>query len=239
MYTPTALWRFSNLCIFLLVAPAIAQLDQLPQCALSCSLSTLGGTGCGVTDFACVCQSNEFIGSLVPCLREDCTESESDQTLQAVQALCVSAGVTLSIPPTATARGTSTSSRTTPASVTSTTSSPEVPTLITDSDSEPPTTQATSRTTMRTIGRGATDQPSPSSISNSGPSLSTGAIAGIAVGVGALVIALIVCLYVIYRLKSQKKTVPVATSNGSPPDQLGGIGPDNDLPGQLVTGGRG
>ncbi|KAF3217588.1 hypothetical protein TWF106_007896 [Orbilia oligospora] len=210
-----------------------------PASTMRRDLSTLGGTGCGVTDFACVCQSNEFIGSLVPCLREDCTESESDQTLQAVQALCVSAGVTLSIPPTATARGTSTSSRTTPASVTSTTSSPEVPTLITDSDSEPPTTQATSRTTMRTIGRGATDQPSPSSISNSGPSLSTGAIAGIAVGVGALVIALIVCLYVIYRLKSQKKTVPVATSNGSPPDQLGGIGPDNDLPGQLVTGGRG
>ncbi|KAF3294719.1 hypothetical protein TWF132_003192 [Orbilia oligospora] len=104
---------------------------------------------------------------------------------------------------------------------------------------------------MTTTERGATGQPSPSStpppnntstpgpVSNSGSSLSTGAIAGIAVGVGALVIALIVCLYVIYRLKSQKKTVPVATSNGGPTDQLGGIGPDNDLPGQIVTGGRG
>ncbi|KAF3290986.1 hypothetical protein TWF970_000242 [Orbilia oligospora] len=238
MYTPTTLWRFLTSCIFLLVAPAIAQLDQLPQCAITCSIPTLQDTGCEATDFTCICQSNKFIGNLVPCIQETCTESESEQTIQAAQALCASAGVTLSIPPTATARGTSISSRTTPASVTSTTSSPEVSTPITTSNSEPPTTQTTPRTTMTTIERGATGQLSPSSISNSGSSLSTGAIAGIAVGVGALVVALIVCSYVIYRLKSQKKTVPVATSNGSTTDQLGGIGPDNDLPGQLVKGGR-
>ncbi|KAF3153887.1 Transient receptor putative cation channel sub A member 1 [Orbilia oligospora] len=208
---------------------------------LTCSISALQGTDCQATDIACICQSNEFIGNLAPCARETCTESEVDQTIRAAQQLCASAGVTLSVPPTATARGTSTSSSTTPASVTSTTVS----------SSEPLTTQTTSRTTMTTTERGATGQPSPSSTSppnntptlgpvpNSGSSLSTGAIVGIAVGVGALVIALIVCLYVIYRLKSQKKTVPVATSNGSPTDQLGGIGPDNDLPGQIVTGGRG
>ncbi|KAK6500812.1 hypothetical protein TWF506_003575 [Arthrobotrys conoides] len=244
---------------FLLAASAVAQLDQIPTCALSCAITSLGATGCPQTDFACICQSTEFISGLAPCIQSSCTQEDRDQTLRAAQLLCANAGIDLSISsdvPSSTRISSSTSSST------STSTSTSSPTLTSTNNPILPPSQIPSRTTTSTAPDTTSSESSSTSITtssntptiNSVPStnsnnLSSGVIAGIAVGAGVLVISLIVCLYIIYRLRDRKKPVPAMSSNGSTgnhhnqwggivQDNWGGIGPDNDLPGQLVTGGR-
>lgn len=115
------------------------QLDQIPQCALSCALGSLQSTGCQTTDFACICQANAFVSSLVPCVQGGCSQAEFDATVEAARSLCDSAGVTLSIP-----TGAPETSTSAPA-----TSSESAPTTETEAatTSAPPSTETGAATT--------------------------------------------------------------------------------------------
>ncbi|EPS45776.1 hypothetical protein H072_156 [Dactylellina haptotyla CBS 200.50] len=236
----------------------VAQLDALPQCALSCALSSLSGTNCNGTDFACICNASSFIDSLVPCTRNACSASEFDQTVAAAQGLCSSAGVDLRLPttiggptgittlilsdptlPSPTSIFTSNIPAvdvpTVPSGIsgfssrdTSQTSSPRTQTTSTRSS----TSIRTSTTSSTSFGTSTTSTRSSSTPSAStspqpatGSKLGSGAIAGIAVGVGVPLLA--ICLFVGFRMGRQKPDVPVVPINNDPEArEWGGIGPD-------------
>ncbi|KAF3107528.1 hypothetical protein TWF569_007491 [Orbilia oligospora] len=73
-------------------------------------------------------------------------------------------------------------------------------------------------------------------ILNENSRLAAGAIAGMRVGFGVLFISLMICLYIIYRLKIRQWDRSLVKEDLGAAEQWGGIGPDNDAPGQLDTG---
>ncbi|KAF3157894.1 hypothetical protein TWF225_001812 [Orbilia oligospora] len=79
-------------------ALAAAQLDQIPTCALTCAITSLGSTGCSQTDIACICKASSFLTGILSCIQGSCTPAEIEQTLGAAQGLCASAGVTITVP---------------------------------------------------------------------------------------------------------------------------------------------
>lgn len=120
-------------------ALAAAQLSAIPQCALTCAISSIGASGCSETDIKCICSASAFLTSITSCVQGSCTAAELAQTLKAAQGLCSSAGVTLSLPgtaPTSTAAPVSSSS--------SAAAPPPVSTTTTTSAAAPPATYGSS-----------------------------------------------------------------------------------------------
>lgn len=79
-------------------ALAVAQLDQIPTCALSCAITSIGSSGCAQTDIACICSASSFLTGILTCIQGSCTAAEIEQTLGAAQVLCAGAGVTITLP---------------------------------------------------------------------------------------------------------------------------------------------
>ncbi|KAF8239081.1 hypothetical protein L208DRAFT_1386521 [Tricholoma matsutake] len=74
-------------------------LFPLPQCALSCALSAIAGTGCTLTDVACICSSALFITSLNGCIGTACSPADQASTIAFAQQYCATAGVMLGLCP--------------------------------------------------------------------------------------------------------------------------------------------
>jgi hypothetical protein len=55
-----------------LASVGTAQLENIPGCALSCFLTSLGSDGCTtLTDFACHCKSaDKLFASVIPCVQK-------------------------------------------------------------------------------------------------------------------------------------------------------------------------
>ncbi|KAK6529040.1 hypothetical protein TWF694_004260 [Orbilia ellipsospora] len=117
---------------------------DIPQCALSCALGSLGSTGCGQTDFACICKASAFIEGLVPCVKGACSPADYEKTLTAAQGLCQQAGVSLSVPAGAAATSAAGSSSAAASSAAATTSAPSTEATGVTSASSEPTSAATS-----------------------------------------------------------------------------------------------
>ncbi|KAJ6262455.1 GPI anchored CFEM domain protein [Drechslerella dactyloides] len=74
------------------------QIAGIPQCALTCALSSLGSTGCtDASDFGCICKASSFIESLIPCVKGACSPADFQGTVEGAQKLCSGAGVTLDV----------------------------------------------------------------------------------------------------------------------------------------------
>jgi hypothetical protein len=114
-------------------AIASAQLNQIPTCALSCAISSIGGSGCAQTDIACICSASSFLTGILSCIQGSCSPAEIQQTLAAAQVLCADAGVTITVPGG------------TPATTTS--AAPAPPTTTAAPEPEPTTTEAETETT--------------------------------------------------------------------------------------------
>ncbi|MCJ1250250.1 Mucin-13 [Trapelia coarctata] len=82
-----------------LAAPLVSaqSLNGLPTCAETAAISALGSTGCGLTDFACICKNSAFLTSLQPQVAAACSPSDLAAALTFAQQLCASVGVTLTI----------------------------------------------------------------------------------------------------------------------------------------------
>ncbi|KAF3941167.1 hypothetical protein ABW19_dt0207260 [Dactylella cylindrospora] len=215
--------------IYILLATKIvlvaSQLENLPSCALTCALSSLGSTGCDTTDIACICGASEFIDSLVPCVESACTTSEYETTIEAASGLCLAAGVTLSVPNPVSS---TTSSRQSASSTLAPSSDVGVnPPIATGSTSSPdPTTQtllpptslssSTSRSTSQSRSNalsstgtqiqtpGPTESQPPQG-SSGGSSTPIGAIVGGVVG-GIVGIALVLAFaWLLVREQNKKK----------------------------------
>jgi hypothetical protein len=140
------------------------QLDQIPSCALSCALSSLGSTGCAQTDFACICKANSFITALVPCVQGACSAAEYENTVKAAQGLCSAAGVTLSIPSGAVSTSAESSS--------AATSAPATTSAATETSAA--TTSAASSEATTSVVESSTGAVTTSSVTSVAPTSSTG-----------------------------------------------------------------
>ncbi|EPS36491.1 hypothetical protein H072_10042 [Dactylellina haptotyla CBS 200.50] len=129
-------------------ALAAAQLDQIPTCALTCAISSIGASGCAQTDIACVCSASSFLSGILTCIQGTCTAAEIQKTLGAAQVLCAGAGVTITVPgaTSTTAAPTSTSApvETTPPVETATEETSTAVETSTSSVVAPPTYDTTS-----------------------------------------------------------------------------------------------
>ncbi|KAK6510825.1 hypothetical protein TWF506_009920 [Arthrobotrys conoides] len=144
------------------------QLDQIPSCALSCAIASLGSAGCGTSsapDIACVCRAESFITSLVPCVQAGCSADQFQATLQAATVLCQDAGVELNIPTGETSGAPSSVVETSsaPAATTSTETETETAAATTSA----PSTETTGASTSAETSAGTTDAPSPTNAGNS------------------------------------------------------------------------
>lgn len=123
---------------------AAAQLDQIPTCALSCAITSIGSSGCGQTEIACICQASSFLTGILSCIQGTCTPAEIEQTLGAAQVLCAQAGVTITVPGS---EPTPTTTETEPEPTTSSETLITPPGLSTTSEAEPEPTTAPEETT--------------------------------------------------------------------------------------------
>ncbi|KKZ67186.1 hypothetical protein EMCG_07131 [[Emmonsia] crescens] len=93
--------QFSHALIALVAASlANAQLPNIPTCALSCFIQSLGGDGCSdLTDFACHCAAPELPGKITPCVAKACEPEAQTSVSNIVVSQCSAAGVPIVLPP--------------------------------------------------------------------------------------------------------------------------------------------
>ncbi|KAK6507855.1 hypothetical protein TWF481_006277 [Arthrobotrys musiformis] len=224
---------FSNLCwASLLWISAVAQFEegQIPPCASTCTYGAFYNQDCQDKDYYCLCKDPTMLTFLIPCTGALCEPSEIDQTIHAVEDLCASFSVTLSI--------STTWSATQPSTTIFDTSRSSHPSSATKSS--PKTTSVSASLTQTGPGSAMipsdTSTATPTPETGGGSKLGAGAIAGIAIGASVPVIALIAFLYTRFQRRNRKfgsSMLPV--NKYSEPSHWGGIGPDNDIPGQLIT----
>ncbi|KAK6361590.1 hypothetical protein TWF730_005311 [Orbilia blumenaviensis] len=225
---------------------AFAQdLGRITPCAVSCILSSVD-PGCANSDFACICASPEF--RPVQCISSLCRPEDFRGAAVSVQDFCTEVGVGIDIalgdtPVFNTPGNTPTPNPTPVPSTANPSPTPETtPTPTFDPDPLPTPPPPSSTTSLDGVANPINGEPTgeptgdPTAVASSGGSkLSTGAIAGIAVGVGVAVISLVVAAYMLTRMRGKghaSRGLLGSAEPGAP--EFGGIGPDNDLPGQLV-----
>ncbi|MCJ1467655.1 hypothetical protein MMC07_006280 [Pseudocyphellaria aurata] len=94
----------SLFAIALSVAAASAQnLGDIPQCAQTAALDSITSTGCGITDFQCICNSQSWLKSLLPDIEKQCSADDLSKTEEFASNLCAGQGVSLTFSATATA----------------------------------------------------------------------------------------------------------------------------------------
>ncbi|EMD91522.1 hypothetical protein COCC4DRAFT_78894 [Bipolaris maydis ATCC 48331] len=93
---------FTIASLAVLASVASAQLDNIPQCALSCFIGPLTSDGCAnLTDFACHCKKGDTLLSQVqPCVQKACEAADQAKAIAAVESTCQAAGVPITIPDT-------------------------------------------------------------------------------------------------------------------------------------------
>ncbi|KAL4898112.1 hypothetical protein BDV59DRAFT_166231 [Aspergillus ambiguus] len=64
-----------SVAVVLTARLASAQLPNIPQCALQCFVTALTQDGCPqLTDFACHCQKPQLVGTITPCVQQNCPD---------------------------------------------------------------------------------------------------------------------------------------------------------------------
>ncbi|OAK98688.1 CFEM-domain-containing protein [Phaeosphaeriaceae sp. SRC1lsM3a] len=91
---------FAIASVLALATVGSAQLNNIPQCALSCFIGPLTSDGCSsLTDFKCHCQKGaQLLSSVQPCVEGACSSSDKDATIAAVQKTCAENGAPIQIP---------------------------------------------------------------------------------------------------------------------------------------------
>lgn len=95
-------------------------ISDLPSCSLSCIVTAVEGTGCGVTDYACACgKAAQLTASVTPCVESACDAADQAKVVSVLEGICSSVGVPITISTPATSSSAPASSSTpasTPAS---------------------------------------------------------------------------------------------------------------------------
>ncbi|KAH8884971.1 putative PTH11-type G-protein coupled receptor protein [Thozetella sp. PMI_491] len=67
---------------------AVSLLSQLPQCALSCLVTSIGSSKCQPTDFDCVCQNTPLQDEITACVLQNCTLKQGLFTKNITETIC-------------------------------------------------------------------------------------------------------------------------------------------------------
>ncbi|KAL5364919.1 CFEM domain-containing protein [Aspergillus floccosus] len=134
------MYLFHLTAIFLAAGLAYGQLPDIPQCALQCFVTALTQDGCSqLTDFACHCQKPQLVGSVTPCVQQNCPDINQQASVSnVVVSQCSQVGHPISVPPvkpTTTAAATTTPA---PTGATTPTPSPTKTTPIPTAPAPPP-----------------------------------------------------------------------------------------------------
>ncbi|KAG2416754.1 hypothetical protein HFD88_007970 [Aspergillus terreus] len=89
------------IAVFLAAGLAYGQLPNIPQCALQCFVTALTQDGCSqLTDFACHCQKPQLVGSVTPCVQQNCPDINQQASVSnVVVSQCSQVGHPISVPP--------------------------------------------------------------------------------------------------------------------------------------------
>ncbi|GES60131.1 CFEM-domain-containing protein [Aspergillus terreus] len=89
------------IAVFLAAGLANGQLPNIPQCALQCFVTALTQDGCSqLTDFACHCQKPQLVGSVTPCVQQNCPDINQQASVSnVVVSQCSQVGHPISVPP--------------------------------------------------------------------------------------------------------------------------------------------
>ncbi|KAH9934195.1 uncharacterized protein B0H18DRAFT_1092697 [Fomitopsis serialis] len=77
-------------------ATNLLERQSLPTCAETC-IGSANTSGCSSSDEKCLCSSSAFVDSVESCVQSSCSAGDLSSALQAAEALCAQAGVSLSL----------------------------------------------------------------------------------------------------------------------------------------------
>jgi len=90
-------------------APAVPT-ESVPSCALTCTFSSLSGTGCeqyGVSNLTCICTDTDFQAAYYMCQLQSCSEAELNAAQQYGAQICEGNGTPINISATPSAASSS------------------------------------------------------------------------------------------------------------------------------------
>lgn len=205
---------------------------QLPGCALRCLITELVQDGCaGEADFTCHCQGGKLMQASSACIAQGCGSVQRDEADAKVQRWCRSvmdddggSSIASSSTSASTALGTPSNGQEAAVPTQSSTNTETVSQLTNTIQSTAPasTPTGTSGNPPRSSSQPASAAPSPTGTAvpalPESSTLSSGAKAGIGISVSILpIIAAIILIWYIRRLKRQVQAAKTANTEPSPP----------------------
>ncbi|KAJ5739773.1 hypothetical protein N7533_012557 [Penicillium manginii] len=152
-----------------LLSTAVAQIDDLPNCAKDC-LTGAFPANCGA-DIKCVCTTASFLNDIACCMVGKCNEEEQQKTLGIANTVCAKGGVTDLPASIACSSGASTSVSTSASTESKTSTATE--TVLTAATSKDTTTKESTATDSKTSAPSTNHSESASSTASSSETKST------------------------------------------------------------------
>ncbi|MCJ1356012.1 MAG: hypothetical protein MMC33_006006 [Icmadophila ericetorum] len=120
-----------------LAAPFVGaqNLSNLPSCALQPALSAIQSSGCGLSDYKCICSDTSFLTTLEQDIKTTCSLADQQKAAVFAYNLCIQYQITLPVGGPA------------PATSSLPASSPVAPTTTTAAETTPATTTTTAAVT--------------------------------------------------------------------------------------------
>ncbi|KAJ4382020.1 hypothetical protein N0V86_002346 [Didymella sp. IMI 355093] len=108
--------RFSTIAAFAtslaVVSAQTPDLSAVPNCAVSCLVAAVPDSGCSVTDVKCQCTTGQaaLAKSVESCVPTKCSAEDAAKVLPALVGICQQAGISVSVPESATSAAASAAS---------------------------------------------------------------------------------------------------------------------------------
>ncbi|THY74195.1 hypothetical protein D6C95_10100 [Aureobasidium pullulans] len=179
-----------------LAAVAHAQIDasiisQIPACATGPLIAGISGSGCQVTDVACICGNQKLIADLQTAVKADCNEADLAKALEVTGKICPSAASGAAADAASSASSAATSAASEAASISSVAAAATTG-IITDSGCPITTASMGTGTGTASINYTATTgeytpPATPTVTPSTGGAAQSFALGGMVMGIGALV----------------------------------------------------
>ncbi|KAI5275342.1 hypothetical protein E4T47_01687 [Aureobasidium subglaciale] len=187
--------RSSAIFLVGLAAVAHAQIDasiiaEIPACATTPLISGISGSGCQVTDSACICGNQKLIADLQTAVKAECSEADLAKALEVTSKICPQAAAAPAAPAAAAASSAS-EAATSAASIESSVSEVTATAGILTDSSSPVTTAPSMGTASSMINYTATTgeytaPATPTVTPSTGAAAKGFALGGMVAGIGAL-----------------------------------------------------
>ncbi|KZM26959.1 uncharacterized protein EKO05_0004758 [Ascochyta rabiei] len=183
--------RFSTFAAFAtslaIVSAQTPDLSSVPDCAVACLIAAIPGSGCGVSDVTCQCTTGQasITSSLGSCIPSRCSVDDSAKVAPALAGVCSAAGISVSVPASATASSAAASVASSASAAISSAAS-AVSSALSSAASAASSRVASASTT------GSASHSGSASATKSGPAQSTGGAVANVAGLGAVMLGVFV-----------------------------------------------